>query len=70
MRPKIEYAINEQIYLPFKISEIFVNSLGEVKYTIAAVPRFMIYSQTGIAQKDLLFYGLSCGKEVENEENI
>ena len=70
MRPKIEYTINERIYLPFKISEIFVNSLGEVKYTIAAVPRFMIYSQTGIAQKDLLFYGLSCGKEVENEENI
>ena len=70
MRPKIEYAINETIYLPFKIMEISINSLGEVKYTIAAIPRFMIYSQTGIAQKDLLFYGLSCGKEEEHEKDI
>ena len=50
--------------------EISINSLGEVKYTIAAIPRFMIYSQTGIAQKDLLFYGLSCGKEEEHEKDI
>lgn len=66
---KTNYDLNETLYLPFKINEIFVNSLGEVTYTLASVAPFMIYRQTGIDQKDLNIWAYSW-KRKKHEENI
>lgn len=66
---KTDYDLNETLYLPFKINEIFVNSLGEVTYTLASVAPFMIYRQTGIDQIDLNTWAYSW-KRKKHEENI
>ena len=66
---KTDYDLNEVVYLPFKINEIFINSLGEVTYTLVSAPPFMIYRQTGIDQKNLNIWAYSW-KGKKDEENI